>query len=129
MRSVIDRARALRLALLVAALVAVGVGAGTSLGRGEDSGAARGEIPPLRDPNYVGKLIGEPNGRALLRVEPKGSGTRRVVFQAQNIRRICESGDVETTFKAFPDPVGPSGRWESLFSDGPPDSTQTSSSR
>lgn len=99
--------------------------AGATGDRGEGSATARGQDPPeLRDPDYVGKLVGEPHGRVLMRIDRWPDGTPKLIFQAQHIRNICEDGNYEVTIAKFPDNVSRRGRWESLFDAGPADSFQ-----
>ena len=77
--------------------------------------------PELRNPDYVGHVVGKPHVRVAIRVERKRRGGQRVVFQAQDEPQVCETGIKRVTGPIGSRGLSRSGHFDALYTEGPAD--------
>lgn len=105
-------------ALLLASAIVLAIVSGTGAA-GDDPKRA----PELRNPDYVGHVVGMPGVRVAMRIERKRRGGQRVVFQVRDEAFVCEDGIERVTGLLGSRGLSSSGHFDALYTEGPADGT------
>lgn len=66
-------------------------GSSSTLSRGVSASGAEKGTPMIRDPDYVGRVVGDPRARVLLALRRDERGRQQVRLQVRDMKDVCES--------------------------------------